>query len=55
MLVQVFFSVHSERQLMEQVRYNLPYRWFIGLAIDDGIWDSGESDGGLFCRGLPYI
>lgn len=38
MLVQVFFSVRSERQLMEQVRYNLLYRWFIGLAIDDEVW-----------------
>ena len=35
MLIQVFFSVRSERQLMEQMRYNLLYRWFIGLAIDD--------------------
>lgn len=39
MLVQVFFSVRSERQLMEQVRYNLLFRWFIGLAIDDEVWD----------------
>lgn len=39
MLVQVFFSVRSERQLTEQVRYNLLYRWFIGLAIDDEVWD----------------
>ena len=39
MLVQVLFSVRSERQLMEQVRYNLLYRWFIGLAIDDEVWD----------------
>jgi len=39
MLVQVLFSVRSERQLMEQVRYNLLYRWFIGLAIDDELWD----------------
>ncbi len=39
MLVQVFFSVRSERQLMEQVNYNLLYRWFIGLAIDDRVWD----------------
>jgi IS5 family transposase len=31
--------VRSERQLMEQVRYNLLYRWFIGLAIDDAVWD----------------
>lgn len=39
MLIQVFFSVRSERQLMEQVRYDLLYRWFIGLAIDDKVWD----------------
>jgi transposase len=39
MLVQVLFSVRSERQLMEQVRYNLLFRWFIGLAIDDVVWD----------------
>lgn len=39
MLVQVLFSVRSERQLMEQIRYNLLYRWFIGLAIDDAVWD----------------
>jgi transposase len=39
MLLQVFFSVRSERQLMEQVNYNLLYRWFIGLAIDDAVWD----------------
>lgn len=39
MLLQVFFSVRSERQLMEQVRYNLLYRWFIGLSIDDEVWD----------------
>lgn len=38
MLIKVFFSVRSERQLMEQVRYNLLYRWFIGLAIDDTVW-----------------
>jgi transposase len=39
MLVQVFFSLRSERQLMEQVRYKLLYRWFIGLTIDDEVWD----------------
>ena len=39
MLIQVFFSVRSERQLMEQVRYNLLFRWFVGLAIDDEVWD----------------
>jgi transposase len=38
MLVQVFYSVRSERQLMEQTRYNLLFRWFIGLAMDDSVW-----------------
>lgn len=39
MLIQILFSVRSERQLMEQIRYNLLFRWFIGLAIDDEVWD----------------
>jgi transposase len=38
MLLQVLFSVRSERQLMEQVQYNMLYRWFIGLAMDDDVW-----------------
>ncbi|TDF91966.1 IS5 family transposase [Paraburkholderia guartelaensis] len=38
MLIQVLFSIRSERQLMEQVQYNLLFRWFIGLAMDDEVW-----------------
>ena len=38
MLLQVLYSVRSERQLMEQVQYNLLYRWFIGLSMDDAVW-----------------
>lgn len=38
MLLQVLFSVRSERQLMEQVNYNLLFRWFIGLSMDDAVW-----------------
>lgn len=38
MLLQVLFSVRSERQLMEQVHYNLLFRWFIGLSMDDVVW-----------------
>lgn len=34
LLLQVFYSVRSERQLMEQMRYNLLFRWFVGLALD---------------------
>jgi transposase len=39
LLLQVFYSIRSERQLMEQIRYNLLFRWFVGLAIDDTVWD----------------
>lgn len=38
MLLQVLYSVRSERQLMEQTQYNLLYRWFIGLSMDDAVW-----------------
>ena len=37
--LQVLYSVRSERQLMEQLNYNLLFRWFVGLNIDDPIWD----------------
>jgi transposase len=39
LLLQAFYSVRSERQLMEQLDYNLLFRWFVGLAIDDPVWD----------------
>lgn len=38
MLLQVFYSIRFERQLMEQVHYNLLYRWFIGLSMDADVW-----------------
>jgi len=38
-LLQAFYSVRSERQLIEQIDYNLPFRWFVGLGIDDPVWD----------------
>jgi transposase len=38
-LLQAFYSIRSERQLMEQLDYNLLYRWFVGLGVDDGVWD----------------
>jgi transposase len=37
-LLQILFSVRSERQLMEQMQYNLLFRWFVGLGIDDSVW-----------------
>ena len=39
LLVQVFYSIRSERQLMEQLDYNLLFRWFVGLNMDDPVWD----------------
>ncbi len=39
-LLQAFFTVRSERQLMEQIDYNLLFRWFVGLSIDDAVWDA---------------
>ena len=37
-LIQILFSVRSERQLMEQMQYNLLFRWFVGLGIDEAVW-----------------
>jgi transposase len=39
MLLQVLYSVRSERQLVEQIQYNLLFRWFVGLAIEDSVWN----------------
>jgi hypothetical protein len=38
LLLQVMFTIRSERQLMEQLDYNLMYRWFVGLGMDDDVW-----------------
>ena len=37
-LLQVLYTVRSERQLMEQLEYNLLFRWFVGLGMDDAVW-----------------
>ena len=39
LLLQVLFSVRSERQLVEQIDYNLLFRWFVGLGMDDVVWN----------------
>ena len=38
-LLQVLYSIRSERQLMEQLEYNLLFRWFVGLNMDERVWD----------------
>src|SRR5438552_5335679 len=40
LLLQVLYTVRSERMLMEQLDYNLLFRWFVGLNIDDPVWDA---------------
>jgi len=39
LLLQVLYTIRSERQLMEQLDYNILYRWFVGLDMDDAVWD----------------
>lgn len=39
MLIQVLFSIRSERQLMQELDFNLLYRWFVGLSMDDQVWN----------------
>jgi transposase len=38
-LLQAFYPVRSERQLVEQIDYNLLFRWFVGLGMDDAVWN----------------
>ena len=39
MLLQAFYGVRSERQLMERLEFDLLFRWFVGLGVDDAVWD----------------
>jgi len=45
LLLQAFYSIRSERQLMEQLNFNLLFRWFVGLGLDDEVWDASS-----FCK-----
>jgi transposase len=40
LLLQAFYGIRSERQLMEQLDYNLLFRWFVGLSLDAPVWDA---------------
>jgi transposase len=40
LLLQVFYGIRSERQLIEQLNYNLLFRWFVGLSPDEAVWDA---------------
>ncbi|MGH9438977.1 MAG: transposase, partial [Terriglobia bacterium] len=39
-LLQMLYSVRSERLLMEEMDYNLLFRWFVGLNLDDAVWEA---------------
>src|SRR6201993_4477952 len=39
-LLQMLYSVRSERLLMEEIDYSILYRWFVGLSLDDQVWDA---------------
>ena len=39
LLLQILYSIRSERMLVEQLDYNLLFRWFVGLSMDDKVWD----------------
>ena len=45
LLLQAFYSIRSERQLMEQLNFNMLFRWFVGLGLDDAVWDAT-----VFCK-----
>ena len=40
LLLQALYSIRSERQLMEQLEFNLLFRWFVGLGVDERVWDA---------------
>ena len=39
LLLQIFYSVRSERLLIEQLQYNLLFRWFVGMEMDEAVWN----------------
>src|SRR5262244_2879810 len=39
LLLQIFYSVRSERMLIEQLQYNLLFRWFVGMEMDEEVWN----------------
>src|SRR6267143_1164368 len=43
LLLQIFYSVRSERMLMEQLQYNLLFRWFVGMEMDETVWNHAGS------------
>src|SRR4030095_1236521 len=67
LLLQILYSIRSERLLMEELDDSVLYRWFVGLSMDDPVWDattftknrerllSGDVAGAFFAEGLAAI
>ena len=58
LLLQILFSVRSERLLVEAIDYNLLYRWFVGLNLEDRVWDHSTFSANrerLFNKGLARV
>ena len=67
LLLQMLYSIRSERLLMEELDYNILYRWFVGLSLDDAVWDAttftknrdrlldGDVANAFFAEGLAAI
>lgn len=58
MLLQILFTLRSERLLVESIDYNLLYRWFVGLSIDEPVWDHStfsQNRERLFNEGLARV
>jgi transposase len=67
LLLQVLYSIRSERLLMEELEYSVLYRWFVGLSMDDPVWDAttftknrerllrGDVADAFFAEGLAAI
>ena len=54
-LIQVLFSIRSEKQLVQHIEYNVLYRWFVGLSMDEDVWAStsfGENRERLFSEAI---
>lgn len=53
LLLQAFYTIRSERQLMEQLDFNILFRWFVGLGMDAPVWDARtfcKNDASTFCK-----
>ncbi len=49
-MLQILYTIRSERQLMEQIDFNLLFRWFVGLEMGDQVWDAT-----VFCHNLERL